>query len=422
MYVYVYGFSFEPYDPDEPIANTNTHYDMGLYITGLGMLLSIVLALYSRLHFRGNIYLASFFFLFNLQEFAIDALHVENNPVIAAVMLYHFAPVFFLIGPAFYLYSRSIVTNSARLYKKDIWHLLPAVVIFIVLWKYYFWSFDHKVSLAIDISKGIQAYLFGFHSIIPQAYINLLRSSFTIVYISYAAWIFYTNLPQIRSHSLLRSKQRQSVELWLKVTFICTISLYLIYLFASIQLVTISRIDVVGPKHIIIPLIYMALNVILLFCPQILYGLPSHVASTDDIEAQPTVETPENTKNSGSPDLLLFTDEYIEEIRRKLNDIVTQKEYCNLDLSRSKLSNLTGIPLHHLSYYFSNILNIKFTDWRNQLRVDHAKKLITSDMMKTMTLDAIANQCGFGNRQNFIASFKKMTSMTPSEYLNSTKK
>ncbi len=395
---------------------------MDPYITGLGMLLSIVLALYSRLHFRGNIYLALFFFLFNLEEFAIAALHIENNPVIAAVMLYHFAPVLFLIGPVFYLYFRSIITNSARLHKKDLWHLLPVVVIFIVLWKYYFWSFDHKVSLAIEIRKGIQAYLFGFPSVIPQAYINLLRAISILGYIGYSVWIFYANLPQIRSNSLLRPKQRQSVELWLKATFICTITLSLIYLFASIQLVTTSRVEIAGPKHIIIPLIYMALNIILLFCPQILYGLPSHVASIDDIETQPTVETPENTKNNGSPDLLLFTDEYIDEIERKLNEIVKQKEYCNLDLSRSKLSNLTGIPLHHLSYYFSNILNIKFTDWRNQLRVNHAKTLIASDTMKTITLDAIANQCGFGNRQNFIASFKKMTSMTPSEYLNSTKK
>ncbi|MDP4201657.1 MAG: helix-turn-helix domain-containing protein [Bacteroidota bacterium] len=395
---------------------------MGLYITGLGMLLSLVLALYSRLHFRGNIYLAIFFFLFNLEEFAIDALHVEKYPVIAAVMLYHFAPVFFLIGPAFYLYSRSIVTNSARLYKKDLWHLLPVIITFIVLWKYYFWSFDHKVALAVEISKGIQAYLFGFPSIIPQAYINLLRATSILGYISYAAWIFYRNLPQIRSHSLLRPKQRQGVELWLRVTFMCTIMLSFIYLLASIQLVAFNRIDIAGPNHFIIPLVYLAINVFLLFCPQILYGLPSHVANTDNIEDQVIVEKPENTKNNGAPDLLLFTDEYIDEIERKLNDVVTQKEYCNLDLSRSKLSNLTGIPLHHLSYYFSNILNIKFTDWRNQLRVDHAKKLISSDTMKTMTLDAIANQCGFGNRQNFIASFKKMTSMTPSEYLNSTKK
>ncbi|MTK53235.1 helix-turn-helix domain-containing protein [Paludibacter sp.] len=395
---------------------------MGLYITGLGMLLSFVLALYSRLHFRGNIYLAIFFFLFNLEEFAIDALHVEKYPVIAAVMLYHFAPLFFLIGPAFYLYSRSIITNSARLYKKDLWHLLPVIVTFIVLWKYYFWSFDHKISLAVEISKGIQAYLFGFRSIIPQAYINLLRAISILGYISYAAWIFYRNLPQIRSHSLLRPKQRQSVELWLRVTFICTITLSFIYLLASIQLVAFNKIDIVGPNHFIIPLIYMALNIILLFCPQILYGLLSHVASIDDIEDQSVAEKPENTKNNGTPDLLLFTDEYIDEIERKLKNVVMQKEYCNLDLSRSKLSNLTGIPLHHLSYYFSNILNIKFTDWRNQLRVDHAKKLISSETMKTMTLDAIANQCGFGNRQNFIASFKKMTSMTPSEYLNSTKK
>lgn len=384
------------------------------------MLLSIVLALYSRLHFRGNIYLALFFFLFNLEEFAIYALHVDNHPVIAAVMLYHFAPVFFLIGPSFYLYFRSITTNSARLYKKDLWHLLPVIIVFLVLFQYYFLSFDHKLALAKEIHKGIQAYLGGFNSIIPQSYINLSRAILLLAYILYAARIYYKNLPFIRSNTLLRTNQRQSVELWLKSTFLCTISLSVIYLFASIQLVATNRTDVIGTLHILIPMIFLILNVILIFCPHILYGLPSHEYNAIT-ENQFANEESQSIKSSNSVDLLLFTDDYIAEIGKKVETIVMNEEYRSADLSRSKLSNLTGIPLHHLSYYFANVLNIKFTDWKNQLRIDYAKRLISSDLLKTNTLDAIATQSGFGNRQNFIASFKKATSMTPSDYINSIK-
>jgi AraC-like DNA-binding protein len=394
---------------------------MGFYITGLGVLLSLVLAIYSWKHFSGNIYLAIFFLLVNLQELAIYSLHVANHPVIGAIMLHNFTPLLFLTGTSFYFYIRSLITNSARLYKKDLWHLLPTLFVLVVYWNYYIQPFDFKLDLVKQIRTDIHAFLFASKSLISPGYINLLRAISIFSYIVYALFLYYKKLPAIRSHSLLKAKLQKSAEWWFQITFGCFLVLATIYLTASIQLFVNQQIEYLPLKQILILLVYLILNAMLLFHPQVLYGFPAHnelVSSTNDVT---TKTENEFVKANGSSDLLLFTDTYIDEIGRKLDTIINNKAFCNQDLSKSKLSNLTNIPLHHLSYYFSTVLNVKFTDWRNQLRIEHAKKLISSDLMKTMTLDAIASQSGFGNRQNFIAAFKKMTSMTPSEYINLVK-
>jgi AraC-like DNA-binding protein len=391
---------------------------MGFYITGLGILLSLVLAIYSWKHFSGNIYLAIFFLLVNLQELAIYALHVANHPIIGVIMLHNFTPLLFLTGTSFYFYIRSLITNSARLYKKDLWHLLPTFIVLIVYWNYYTQSFDFKLDLVKQIRMDIHAYLFGFKSMISPMYINLLRAISIFGYIVYALFLYYKKLPSIRSHSLLNPKQQASAEWWLQITFGCFLILATVYLATSAQLTINQKIAYFPLKQIIILTIYLILNAMLLFHPQVLYGFPSNEDPSSYANNVTTEVESESIKNT---DLLLFTDAYIDEIGGKLDAVIKSKAFCNQDLSKSKLSNLTNIPLHHLSYYFSTILNVKFTDWRNQLRIEHAKKLISSDLMKTMTLDAIASQSGFANRQNFIAAFKKVTSMTPSEYINMVK-
>ncbi len=333
-------------------------------------------------------------------------------------MLHNFTPLFFLIGTSFYFYIRSLITNSARLYTKDLWHLLPTLFVLIVYWNYYIQPFDFKLDLVNHIRTDIRTFLFASKSLISPGYINLLRAISIFSYIVYALFLYYKKLPKIRSHSLLSRKQQVSAEWWFQITFGCFLILATIYLIASLQLYVTQQIEYLPVRQILVLTVYLILNAMLLFHPQILYGFPSNndLSSATNNETMKTEG--ESIKTNSSADLLLFTETYIDEISRKLDTVIKSEAFCNQDLSKSKLSNLTNIPLHHLSYYFSTILNVKFTDWRNQLRIEHAKKLISSDLMKTMTLDAIASQSGFANRQNFIAAFKKVTSMTPSEYIN----
>jgi AraC-like DNA-binding protein len=87
-----------------------------------------------------------------------------------------------------------------------------------------------------------------------------------------------------------------------------------------------------------------------------------------------------------------------------------------------RLAIAIKVPLHHLSYYFNDILKIKFTDWRNDLRIAYAINLMNSASMDTLTLEAIAEQSGFTSRSTFIRAFKNKTTLIPRDYIKQLKK
>ncbi len=74
--------------------------------------------------------------------------------------------------------------------------------------------------------------------------------------------------------------------------------------------------------------------------------------------------------------------------------------------------------------YFSSLfikrVGIKFTEYLNRLRVQHAIKLMKSG---NVPISEIATQCGFTNPTYFSKVFKRIINLTPQEYIrqNSTK-
>ncbi|MEI6679427.1 MAG: helix-turn-helix domain-containing protein [Mariniphaga sp.] len=84
---------------------------------------------------------------------------------------------------------------------------------------------------------------------------------------------------------------------------------------------------------------------------------------------------------------------------------------------KRKLGDDSGIPAHHLTYYFNSIRLMPFPDWRNSLRIEYAKTLINQGEAGQLTLQTIASKSGFSSQSTFIRSFKQWSGTTPSEYM-----
>lgn len=69
-----------------------------------------------------------------------------------------------------------------------------------------------------------------------------------------------------------------------------------------------------------------------------------------------------------------------------------------------------------LSNQFHKIANITFQDYLNEVRIKNAKKLLDENKYK---IGVIASMCGFSSSHYFSKTFKKVTSLTPSEYKES---
>lgn len=66
----------------------------------------------------------------------------------------------------------------------------------------------------------------------------------------------------------------------------------------------------------------------------------------------------------------------------------------------------------------NRILKTNFNDLVNEFRVKHFLQLARKEEKKKLTLWAIAQEAGFGNKVTFYKSFKKITGTTPKAYLS----
>ncbi len=110
--------------------------------------------------------------------------------------------------------------------------------------------------------------------------------------------------------------------------------------------------------------------------------------------------------NKYGADYLLHIDQKVELCMKDLQPYLQPE--CNL----AYLSRLVDIPIHHLAYYFREERKQPFNDYRNELRVNHAKSLIMAGKAKEMTIEAIGLMSGFTNRTTFFSCFKKIEGST----------
>jgi len=92
------------------------------------------------------------------------------------------------------------------------------------------------------------------------------------------------------------------------------------------------------------------------------------------------------------------------------------RPYLQPGFNLPQLSAQIQIPVHHLGYYFREIKRQTFNDYRNEWRINHAKKLIEEGKASEITLEAIGMLSGFSSRNAFITDFKKVEGVSPGSY------
>jgi AraC-like DNA-binding protein len=160
----------------------------------------------------------------------------------------------------------------------------------------------------------------------------------------------------------------------------------------------------------------LVINCILFFFPVILYGLPRMDYSIA-VPHQNQEETIESVITRRQTKDFEISDDKLALIEQKLEIYKVNFPYLQPQFSLSVLSNDTGIPSHHLSYFFKIYLKTDFTNWKNNARIDYVINLIKTGETDKLTLDAISKKAGFVSRSTFISSFKLRTGLTPSEFI-----
>jgi AraC-like DNA-binding protein len=386
--------------------------DMLLFLSILGLFLSIILLYFNAGNYKSAIYLGVFFTLVSLYSFTVWVLLYSKSVFLVSMLSASFPFLFYMIGPMLYWYVRSILTDDPRLKSRDLWHLLPMVIYIFAILPFVFTPYSLKVEVAEAIVNNA-AFLQEYHftvlaDILSVKAVYLSRPLLVLGYTIWSAGLFIWYKINKRDSMVFPKQHFMSDWLFILLGFLlilvlshCLLLLKPDNVFSAFNIFQVlSGIGLVG--LLVSPFLF----------PDILYGLPrlpeSGINSRSDLREKFQVQGVAKKHASG------FESDYLTLIGKKADSVMQEcqpflKQDCNLE----KVSRLLGIPVHHLGYYFREVKKQPFTDYRNEWRVEYAKKLIMGGLADFMTLEAIGLLSGFSNRNTFFTAFKKSEGISP---------
>jgi AraC-like DNA-binding protein len=368
------------------------------YLALLSVFTSAIIAIYNWKVQKGALYVSGILGI--LSAYALTHYYTtpEESDYVYAILYGTLSPLWLLPGPLLYFYFRGIFQQGkSKITWKDGLHFIPSLFHLINILPYLFSPFEYKLHVAHAIHQDINN--------LQLININSLYSFKTAFLIRPIALLFYLLWCKI-----LFIRQKNSIstrtQIWLHCFIISLLITTFIYLYVAIKLFShtldIESFDSI-PIYIASGIAYILLPIaLILFFPEILYGIKRQ--EVDGILEKLDVSPNELTAHT---DLAKKIKEYL---RR-------EKPFLNPDFELADLATALEVNPKQVSFACKNVLNIKFTDLRAQLRVEHAKELLKKGLTGTLTIDAIGVASGFKSRSTYYDAFKAETGMTPSQYL-----
>lgn len=135
-----------------------------------------------------------------------------------------------------------------------------------------------------------------------------------------------------------------------------------------------------------------------------------------------TLESSENLLNESVKEKRKSEQRFTPEQVKLLKDNILEKTingklYLDPGLTLTALSEHVKLSPHDLSFILNYGLHKSFYQYINELRTEEAKGLLLSGKVESLDMSGIATLEGFNSRTTFYSSFKKVTGVTPKEFM-----
>lgn len=392
---------------------------MAILFPLFGIFTSFILVYYLSSLNRSNIFLALFFLCCNLVVMVYYGLHFTKDLFWQGLCFVHWLPLSYLLGPLLFYYIKTTITDNNKLQKWDWLHLIPAFLTIINCLPFTSLPFDQKVRIANEIVNVTQNYSLDF-LFVSFEFILFSRSAHLLLYAvgSLAYFLIHSrntfkNFNRLPSNHAVLKKWfflLCGIQVVIAINSIGHMSTIYGYHFSILGM---PSTDIFSEKYYfeICGGGFFLQNIFLFLFPKILYGNVSYniEVGKDNIIDELKQNIPKKVKES--EEKYDFEESIIEYLK---NQPYIQKEF-----SLSQMSFDLKIPERTLSVYFNKELNLTFSEWRKQLRIDYVCKMIEAGESKNITIEAIAYNAGFASRSKFIDAFKERKGVTPSAFIKS---
>jgi len=427
----------------EPVFNTPSY--VLLISAVLSLIGGMILCIYSYRKNYQNRWLALYYIMAGygfLVAFLIYARLIINFPWIYTYRTGFIAG--FMVPPLSFLYIRSILKQKPFSYK-DLLHFLPAIIFFIDFLPFYLDPVATKIHEAAldaqDVNTKWSEFSQGWIGI--GKYYQTTRIVLMTIY-----WFWQINLIRgIKTVSGINEMkvENKAVIQWVKIFTFLQILWFVPY---YISLIMVGEANLYVAANAFSSLGTAMSMIVLLLSPEILYGIKGAMIKNGDNEEyqlkaidqpndNPTVlkryeqgykKTEKNNgkdslKSVENPEISLVKNvnyvsfEKLEAINAQIEQHMAEKKsLIKKGFTMRDLAFEMDIQPYIISAVINQVHNINFNDFLNRYRINYAISLFEQGTGKMITLEALAEQCGFNNRNTFTTAFKKNTGLTPSVY------
>lgn len=141
----------------------------------------------------------------------------------------------------------------------------------------------------------------------------------------------------------------------------------------------------------------------------------------NEIEVSISKSVKVSTSGQAQRKLLLDSVQH-QEIYRIIESFVKERNmYREEDFSLEKLAALSGFSRHYISETLNVFAKRSFYQYINEYRIKEVISVLNNDNEENSSILSIAYKSGFKNKASFNQYFKKITGITPSEYLKREK-
>lgn len=350
-----------------------------------GGFLIAVLIIQNRWRFNENSFLILLLLIvtgYVFREYLYTKDHFETFPHLMAF----FVPWLYLIGPLYYFYVRSSIDQVVTISRKDLLHLIPALVCFFIILPFYIKSGEEKLAL--------------YSAPTPD---NLELASNRIFFYGFMliSWFFYAwmSLSLIRNKlSVVDNRTLKSLKsrlVWLKKYT----SVFIVFLFLFLTAQLIFVLSDFYPYYVMLSTILSGTLLI-------------HFVGYWALKESSITNSSSNNSESNK-----LSSEKREVLKNQLIHLLEKDRiYLKSDLSILELSELLSVNTKYISQLVNDDFNCSLTHLINSYRISTSQEMILSDDYDHLNFLGIANQVGFNTKNTFTRAFKRHTGMTPSEF------
>jgi AraC-like DNA-binding protein len=377
---------------------------MIFYLSITAIVLSVLISFKNYRNNKNSLLLTGYLIILSIYNILHYYLFEGNSILGIAILLRHFSPLFYIPGVLLFFYVRGTLKNKWSFSKHHLWHFIPMLIGFINIIPYYFVPFQQKVHYAEKLFGASDFNFLSQTTILYPFYVSaIIRSVLFLCYV--LASIFLLSKCR-KSNQTKNSCSKRQLN-------------WLIYLIANATLITICSffltfdfyVNTVIEKTeinnyfftIIAGLTFSLIPTVLIFFPQVLYGIPES-------------ELNDPNKKEKDKNAISAKNHYLI-AARIIEYFENDKPYLNKSFSLDDLANHLEVPKHQLYTCLNTCLNKKFTQLRTRFRIEHAKNLLMTVDLDSKSLQGIWMESGFSSKTNFFTTFKEETGLTPTEFV-----